>query len=198
MKRIFLIFLCLTLLGTLCACRVRLIADPAQADTILQAQQEAQPPQEEEPQPPAQEEPEPPEQESEAEPPAEETPPDTPPQPDETAQAEQPDTSVSVAQTGTAVYTEQLAAGVTVTYDPNGGDSATVSASVTPGQPYGAQPEANRSCRKPYFPAQTTKLSTRIGRMIRWRSGPSRCKTRRSRSISANRPPSILKRKPTA
>ncbi len=58
MKRIFLIFLCLTLLGTLCACRVRLIADPAQADTILQAQQEAQPPQEEEPQPPAQEEPE--------------------------------------------------------------------------------------------------------------------------------------------
>ena len=32
MKRIFLIFLCLTLLGTLCACRVRLIADPAQAD----------------------------------------------------------------------------------------------------------------------------------------------------------------------
>lgn len=51
MKRIFLIFLCLTLLGTLCACRVRLIADPAQADTILQAQQEAQPPQEEEPQP---------------------------------------------------------------------------------------------------------------------------------------------------
>ena len=62
MKRIFLIFLCLTLLGTLCACRVRLIADPAQADTILQAQQEAQPPQEEEPQPPAQEEPEPPEQ----------------------------------------------------------------------------------------------------------------------------------------
>ncbi len=45
MKRIFLIFLCLTLLGTLCACRVRLIADPAQADTILQAQQEAQPPQ---------------------------------------------------------------------------------------------------------------------------------------------------------
>lgn len=72
MKRIFLIFLCLTLLGTLCACRVRLIADPAQADTILQAQQEAQPPQEEEPQPPAQEEPEPPEQESEEEPPAEE------------------------------------------------------------------------------------------------------------------------------
>ena len=144
MKRIFLIFLCLTLLGTLCACRVRLIADPAQADTILQAQQEAQPPQEEEPQPPAQEEPEPPEQESEEEPPAEETPPDTPPQPDETAQAEQPDTSVSVAQTGTAVYTEQLAAGVTVTYDPNGGDSATVSASVTPGQPYGAQPEAVR------------------------------------------------------
>lgn len=53
MKRIFLIFLCLTLLGTLCACRVRLIADPTQADTILQAQQEAQPPQEEEPQPPA-------------------------------------------------------------------------------------------------------------------------------------------------
>ena len=144
MKRIFLIFLCLTLLGTLCACRVRLIADPAQADTILQAQQEAQPPQEEEPQPPAQEEPEPPEQESEEEPPAEQTPPDTPPQPDETAQAEQPDTSVSVAQTGTAVYTEQLAAGVTVTYDPNGGDSATVSASVTPGQPYGAQPEAVR------------------------------------------------------
>ena len=47
MKRIFLIFLCLTLLGTLCACRVRLIADLAQADTILQAQQEAQPPQEE-------------------------------------------------------------------------------------------------------------------------------------------------------
>ena len=144
MKRIFLIFLCLTLLGTLCACRVRLIADPAQADTILQAQQEAQPPQEEEPQPPAQEEPEPPEQESEEEPPAEEPPPDTPPQPDETAQAEQPDTSVSVAQTGTAVYTEQVAAGVTVTYDPNGGDSATVSASVTPGQPYGAQPEAVR------------------------------------------------------
>ena len=35
MKRIFLIFLCLTILGTLCACRVRLIADPAQADTIL-------------------------------------------------------------------------------------------------------------------------------------------------------------------
>ena len=144
MKRIFLIFLCMTLLGTLCACRVRLIADPAQADTILQAQQEAQPPQEEEPQPPAQEEPEPPEQESEEEPPAEETPPDTPPQPDETAQAEQPDTSVSVVQTGTAVYTEQLAAGVTVTYDPNGGDSPTVSASVTPGQPYGAQPEAVR------------------------------------------------------
>ena len=142
MKRIFLIFLCMTLLGTLCACRVRLIADPAQADTILQAQQEAQPPQEEEPQPPAQEEPELPEQESEEEPPAEETPPDTPPQPDETAQAEQPDTSVSVAQAGTAVYTEQLAAGVTVTYDPNGGDSPTVSASVTPGQPYGAQPEA--------------------------------------------------------
>ena len=134
MKRIFLIFLCLTLLGTLCACRVRLIADPAQADTILQAQQEAQPPQEEEPQPPAQEEPEPPEQESE-EASCGADPPDTPPQPDETAQAEQPDTSVSVAQTGTAVYTEQLAAGVTVTYDPNGGDSATVSASVTPGQP---------------------------------------------------------------
>lgn len=96
MKRIFLIFLCLTLLGTLCACRVRLIADPAQADTILQAQQEAQPPQEEEPQPPAQEEPEPPEQESEAGPPAEETPPDTPPQPDETAQAEQPDKAVLI------------------------------------------------------------------------------------------------------
>ena len=74
--------------------------------------------------------------------PAEEIQPDTPQQPDETAQAEQPDTSVSVAQAGTAVYTEQLAAGVTVTYDPNGGDSATVSASVTPGQPYGAQPEA--------------------------------------------------------
>ena len=31
-----------------------------------------------------------------------------------------------------------------MTYDPNGGDSATVSASVTPGQPYGAQPEAVR------------------------------------------------------
>ena len=49
-----------------------------------------------------------------------------------------------MAQTGTAVYTEQLAAGVTVTYDPNGGDSAAVSASVTPGQPYGVQPEAVR------------------------------------------------------
>ena len=178
MKRIFLIFLCLTLLGMLCACRVRLIADPAQADTILQAQQEAQPPQEEEPQPPAQEEPEPPEQESEEEPPAEETPPDTPPQPDETAQAEQPDTSVSVAQTGTAVYTEQLAAGVTVTYDPNGGDSATVSASVTPGQPYGVQPSGadmhlsaggrcrtseSRFCRKQSFPMCRRIRSMRTG-----------------------------------
>ena len=117
---------------------------PEAAAPKAEEKQEAEEPQEEEPQPPAQEEPEPPEQESEEEPPAEETPPDTPPQPDETAQAEQPDTSVSVAQTGTAVYTEQLAAGVTVTYDPNGGDSATVSASVTPGQPYGAQPEAVR------------------------------------------------------
>ena len=33
----------MTLLGTLCACRVRLIADPAQADTILQAQQDDDP-----------------------------------------------------------------------------------------------------------------------------------------------------------
>ena len=148
MKRFFLIFICLALLGTLCACRVRLIADPALADTILQEQQpeETQPPTQEETAPPEQEpeEDHPAEQEPEKEPPAEETPPDTPPQPDETAQAEEPDTSASVAQTGTAVYTEQLAAGVTVTYDPNGGDSTAVSASVTPGQPYGVQPEAVR------------------------------------------------------
>lgn len=146
MKRFFLIFICLALLGTLCACRVRLIADPALADTILQEQQE---PQLEKPQSPIQETADPPETEPEEEPSAEnetppELPPDTPPQSDETAQSEQPDTSVSVAQVGTAVYTEQLAAGVTVTYDPNGGDSTAVSASVTPGQPYGVQPEAVR------------------------------------------------------
>ena len=62
MKRIFLIFLCLTILGTLCACRVRLIADPALADTILQEQQP------EETQPPTQEETAPPEQEPDSSP----------------------------------------------------------------------------------------------------------------------------------
>lgn len=131
MKRILSVLLCLTLCGMLCACRVRLLTDPASADTVLEGQQTSAPQQESTPSP-TQERPEPEEQEKTA---------------DQSGQKEeepQPDMPASLEQNGAAVYTDQPAAGITVTYDANGGDSAPVSASVTPGQPYGTQPEAVR------------------------------------------------------
>jgi len=129
--------LCLLALLLLTGCRTRTVSDPARAD-VVQLSTRPEPPAPE--QPPAETPPEPdPEPEPEPEPE-----PDPAPAPDEAAEESRPDLADSLTETGAPTLREERAAGVTVTYDANGGDSASVSTVVTPGEPYGRQPEPTR------------------------------------------------------
>ncbi len=140
------------LLALLGGCRSRVLPAPEGADRViyeeLPQEELSQEPQPEDPPPPEEPEspPEPPEDESP--PPEEEAPPeplppepaddDPPAQPTET----QPDIPAQTGAIGAETFVREIVTGVTVTYDSNGGDSGTVKVSVTPGQPYGVQPEA--------------------------------------------------------
>ena len=147
MKKALLFILLLTMILTLAGCRVRVVDDPALADSVVQP--ETPPPEQPEtpepPQPP--EEPEPP-QEPEMPQEPEVTEPEPPQEPEETpadnALVSRPETVTTLSTTGPAAAETQAAAGVTVTYEPNGGDTAAVSTVVRTGEAYGVQPEAVR------------------------------------------------------
>ena len=133
----------------LTGCRTRIIANPERADTVLpppgrpQVEVPAAP---EDPTPPPEAEPQ---ERSEVEPAA--SPPPPPEEPPveeeptgEPSEATKPQTADSLSQSGAALFREETAFDVTVTYDPNGGDTAVVRTVVRTGGTYGAQPEAVR------------------------------------------------------
>lgn len=141
MKRLVPILLAaLALALALSGCRTRIVDDSVQADGIISTESPATP-------------------EPTAEPEPSQTPePTAEPSPD-TGSADDADESEETEPTATAsplpgdvsVITEgdgdqgtQAGAGVTVTYDSNGGDTPSVSTVVQPGGSYGAQPSATR------------------------------------------------------
>lgn len=153
MKKALLLAFALAAVLTLAGCRVRVVDDPALADTLIQPETpEPEPPQEPEetPEPvtpaaPAEpeplQEPEPPQEPEVTEP----EPPQKPEEaPDDNAAVSRPETAVTLSSAGPAAAESQTAAGVTVTYDSNGGDTAPVSTVVRTGEAYGVQPEAVR------------------------------------------------------
>lgn len=136
MKRNVLIGLAL-LFVVLCGCRARLVDAPDRADEVVQT---AQP----QPMPTPTPEPSPaPPQEPAPEPTGVDEPPETAPTEDSPAPA-RPVHASSAGEPGPSELEEVPSLGVTVTYDPNGGDGSAVRAVVTPGEPYGLQPEAVR------------------------------------------------------
>lgn len=136
MKRNLLICLAL-LFVALCGCRARLLDAPERADEVVETAQ---------PTPTPTPTPEPtlePSQEPSPEP----TQPDEPPEPVSTEGGGVPDRPANlsaVSGLGTGQLEEVTALGVTVTYNPNGGDGAPVSTVVNTGEPYGLQPEGAR------------------------------------------------------
>jgi len=140
-KKIGMVFLALALLFTV-GCRVREISDPTLADAVIETvlpEPEAEEP-EESPEEQPEEEQEPPQEPEE--PPNSEEPQE--PEKDETAEEARPETAGTVSDAGTAMLSEEIDLGVSVTYDPNGGDGNAVSTIKELGSPYGPQPEAVR------------------------------------------------------
>ena len=128
--------LCLALGG----CRTRVVSEPETADTVLLAAQVPEP----EPAPAP-----PPEEPEETAPPEEEPPEETPEPPkedapDESAETSRPETVTGLEAAGQALLEEVTEADITVTYDPNGGDSPAQRTTVHFGQPYGVQPGCTR------------------------------------------------------
>lgn len=126
------ILICLALLFVvLCGCRTRLVDAPDRADEVVET---AQPTPEPTPEPSPEPTPEPTEPDEGPEP----APTDSSPPPARPANVS------SVSGLGQEQITQRPAIGVTVTYEPNGGDGPTVSTAVDVGEPYGLQPEAVR------------------------------------------------------
>lgn len=148
-KRLVLVAILLILAVTLAGCRIRTVSDPNLADTVLTSVQPSPPPAEsEEPEPSDTPEPEP-TPTPEPTPPPEELPPSEEPAPPEEptqapAETSRPDSPGSVNSSGTAQLSQQTAMDVTVTYDPNGGDTPIMRTTVSSGGVYGLQPEATR------------------------------------------------------
>lgn len=128
-KRGILILAVLLLAAALTGCRVRTVADPALADVVRRVEAEEPERSETRELPP---EPEP------------ETPPEPEETPAETAEESHPDEVTSLSETGAPQLRAAAAAGITVTYDPNGGDTEKVRTVVAFGGTYGPQPEARR------------------------------------------------------
>ena len=134
-----LLLLCLALSG----CRTRIVSAPEMADTLLLAAQASEP----EPTPTPKATPTP--EQAESAPPEEEPPEETPEPFTETAPAENAETSrpeavAGLDAAGQALLEEVTETDITVTYDPNGGDSPAQRTTVHFGQPYGVQPACVR------------------------------------------------------
>lgn len=138
---------CLTLLClAFSGCRTRIVSEPEKADAVLLAAQVSEP----EPTPA----PEPPPEEPEETAPPEEDPPEetqeppTEPAPDteeaESAENTRPEIIAGLDAAGQALLEETVETDVTVTYDPNGGDSPVQRTTARLGQPYGVQPGCTR------------------------------------------------------
>ena len=145
-KRAMLFLLAVLALLLFAGCRTRTISNPDLADTVLQPQDTPMPPAESaEPPSPAPEPPPP-----ETQPPAsmETPPPSQPPlveeHPAENADDQRPDQAGAASEHGSTQLNVQTAVGLTVTYDPNGGDGGAVRTVVTAGEPYGIQPDITR------------------------------------------------------
>ena len=163
MKTRWLIVLLAALLA-LPGCRVRVLAQPDDADVVLLASSETQPTEPPESEPAETEPPEtaPPETDpteiTEAQPteaeetdaaeasPSQTAPGSSPSQPaaPQNAAAGGADSAAQTAVPATEPQEEASPAAITVTYDPNGGESAVYLISVLQGDCYGAQPEAMR------------------------------------------------------
>lgn len=147
MKKAALALLLCALLVTLTACRTRILSEPAPAapsPTVSEPSEPVEPePEPSEPptpeEPDASEEPEP-DVSNEPEPEPEPLPPNDPEPPEET----RPELPDGITEAGTAVYEEKPALTLSVTYDPNGGQTPVLAAAVETGAPYGVQPEATR------------------------------------------------------
>lgn len=122
--------ICLALLFVvLCGCRARLVDAPEPMESTAPS---AQPTATPEPTP-----------EPASEPALESTaPPET--APSDVPAAALPVSPGSVRELGQEQVTGRPVIGVTVTYEPNGGDGSAVTASVEMGEPYGLQPETTR------------------------------------------------------
>ena len=157
MKRPYipLMLLAVLLAALLGGCRTRILSAPEGADRVVY-----QPLPQEQPETPPPPEPEKPPEELPEELPAPEEPERETPQaaeaplepetlddpgPEEElsdgSESTRPDLAATVSAAGAETFRPQPQAGITVIYDPNGGDGPTVKAVVTPGQPYGPQPE---------------------------------------------------------
>jgi uncharacterized repeat protein (TIGR02543 family) len=141
-RKLIPLLLALTLLS---GCRTRLIDDPTLADTVVY-EQAAPDPVEEPPDEPTDtaEDTEPPEESETVEQPEEALPPADTAESDPSAEAAQPTVADTLQETGVAALTETTAWDITVTYDPNGGESAVAYTVVHTGERYGAQPDATR------------------------------------------------------
>ena len=127
-------------------CRTRIVSEPEAADTVLLA---AQLPEPEPTLTPEAATPPPPEKPEESAPPEEEAPEETPepstePAPEESAGLSRPETVTGLDAAGQALLAEVTETDISVTYDPNGGDSPARRTTVHLGQPYGVQPECTR------------------------------------------------------
>lgn len=127
--------ICLVLIFTiLCGCRARLVDAPEPPESpppFAQPTQTPEPTPEPAPEPTAEPAPEP------------DRPPETAP-PEEVPASARPADPGGVGDPGQEQVTQRPAVGVTVTYEPNGGDGPAATAVVETGQPYGLQPEPVR------------------------------------------------------
>lgn len=145
--------ICLALGG----CRTRVVSAPERADTVLLAARVPEIEPTPEPTPGPTPPPPPPEPEETA--PPEESPTENAPQEEtaepltenaqdaeaaESAELSRPETVTGLDAAGQALLEEQTETDITVTYDPNGGDSPVWRATVHPGEAYGVQPECVR------------------------------------------------------
>ena len=135
--------LCLALGG----CRTRVVSEPETADRVLLAAQASEPEPTPTPTPPTESEETappkevPPEEESPEEPPTEDA---NDAEAAENAESTRPETVTGLDAAGQALLAETAGADVTVTYDPNGGDSPAQRTTVHLGEAYGVQPGCAR------------------------------------------------------
>lgn len=135
-QKIWFLVALLVLVLALTGCRIRTVASPELADTVLHTweqspQEEPDRSNQEEPQEPEREEPEQPEEPGIEEPAQE-------------AETSRPEAVNLLSPRGAPQFQERTAIDLTVTYDANGGDAGPVSTVVRTGQPYGVQPETAR------------------------------------------------------